>query len=54
MSAIGWEVAADAPWCDGLGNVLTNDMSKLAAPTLSEAVQTSLQLKGLGKAKDIP
>jgi integrase len=35
----------------GLGNVLTNDVSQLAAPTLSEAVQTYLQLKGAGKPK---
>ncbi|MEK9610323.1 MAG: DUF6538 domain-containing protein [Alphaproteobacteria bacterium] len=35
----------------GLGNVLANDMSTLVAPTLSEAVQTYLQLKGAGKPK---
>jgi len=35
----------------GLGNVLTNDVSKLAGPTLSEAVQTYLRLKGVGRPK---
>ena len=35
----------------GLGNVLANDMSTRAAPTLSEAVQTYLQLKSLGRPK---
>ena len=35
----------------GLGNVLANDVSKLAAPNLSEAVQTYLQLKGIGRPK---
>ena len=35
----------------GLGNVLANDVSKLAAPNLSEAVQTYLQLNGIGRPK---
>ena len=35
----------------GLSHVLTKDVSKLAAPTLSEAVQTYLQLKGVGRPK---
>ena len=35
----------------GLSNVLTNDVSTLAAPTLSEAVQKYLQLKGVGRPK---
>ena len=35
----------------GLGNLLANDVSALAAPTLSEAVQTYLQLKGVGRPK---
>ena len=40
-------------WLDalGLGNVIANDVRALAAPTLSEATQQYLQLKGLGKAK---
>ena len=35
----------------GFGNVITNDVRALAAPTLSEATQQYLQLKGMGKAK---
>ena len=35
----------------GLGNVLTNDVKTLDAPTLSEAMQIYLQLKGIGKTK---
>ena len=35
----------------GLGNVLTNDVKTVIAPTLSEAMQTYLQLKGVGKPK---
>jgi hypothetical protein len=32
----------------GLGNVLTNDVKTVIAPTLSEAMQIYLQLKGVG------
>ena len=35
----------------GLGNVIANDVRAVAAPTLSEATQQYLQLKGMGKAK---
>ena len=35
----------------GLGNVIANDVRVVAAPTLSEATQQYLQLKGMGKAK---
>ena len=35
----------------GLGNVISNDVRAVAAPTLSEATQQYLQLKGMGKAK---
>ena len=35
----------------GLGNVLTNDVKTVITPTLSEAMQTYLQLKGVGKPK---
>ena len=35
----------------GLGNVIANDVRGVAAPTLSEATQQYLQLKGTGKAK---
>ena len=35
----------------GLGNVLTNDEKTVIAPTLLEAMQTYLQLKGVGKPK---
>ncbi len=35
----------------GLSNVLTNDVSTLASPTLSEAGQKYWQLKGLGRPK---
>ncbi len=35
----------------GLGNVMENDERAVAAPTLSEATQQYLQLKGMGKAK---
>ena len=35
----------------GLGNVIANDVRAVAAPTLSEATQQYLQLKGIGKAK---
>jgi integrase len=35
----------------GLGNVIANDVKAVAAPTLSEATQQYLQLKGMSKAK---
>ena len=35
----------------GFGNVIANDVRVVAAPTLSEATQQYLQLKGIGKAK---
>ena len=35
----------------GLNNVFANDVCKLPSPTLSEAMQLYLQLKGTGKAK---
>ena len=35
----------------GLGNVIANDVRAISAPTLSEATQQYLQLKGMGKAK---
>ena len=35
----------------GLGNVLANDVKASDAPSLSEAVQTYLQLKGVGRLK---
>ena len=35
----------------GLGNVIAHDVRAVAAPTLSEATQQYLQLKGMGKAK---
>ena len=35
----------------GLGNVIANDVRVISAPTLSEATQQYLQLKGMGKAK---
>ena len=35
----------------GLGNVIANDVMAVSAPTLSEATQQYLQLKGMGKAK---
>ena len=35
----------------GLGNVIPNDVRAVAAPTLSEATQQYLQLKGMNKAK---
>ena len=35
----------------GFGNVIANDVRAVAAPTLSEATQQYLQLKGMGKAK---
>ena len=35
----------------GLGNVIANDVWTINAPTLSEATQQYLQLKGIGKAK---
>ena len=35
----------------GLGNVLTIDVETVIAPTLSEAMQTYLQLKGIGRPK---
>ena len=35
----------------GFGNVIANDVGAVSAPTLSEATQQYLQLKGLGKAK---
>ena len=35
----------------GLGNVLTNDVKTVIAPTLSEVMQTYLQLKGIGRPK---
>jgi integrase len=35
----------------GLGNVIANDVRAISAPTLSEAAQQYLQLKGMGKAK---
>ena len=35
----------------GLGNVIANDVRAVSAPTLSEATQQYLQLKGMGKAK---
>ena len=35
----------------GLGNVIANDVRVVAAPSLSEATQQYLQLKGMGKAK---
>ena len=35
----------------GFGNVIANDVRAEAAPTLSEATQQYLQLKGMGKAK---
>ena len=35
----------------GLGNVLANDVKASDAPSLSEAVQTYLQLKGVGRPK---
>ena len=35
----------------GLGNVIANNVRAVAAPTLSEATQQYLQLKGMGKAK---
>lgn len=35
----------------GLGNVMANDVKSLPSPTLSEARQQYLQLKGVGKAK---
>ena len=35
----------------GFGNVIANDVRAISAPTLSEATQQYLQLKGLGKAK---
>ena len=38
----------------GLGNVLANDVTSSDAPKLSEALQGYLQLKGVGKAQDLP
>ena len=38
----------------GLGNVLANDVTSPDAPKLSEALQDYLQLKGIGKEKDLP
>ena len=35
----------------GLGNVIANNVRAVAAPTLSEATQQYLQLRGMGKAK---
>ena len=35
----------------GIGNVIANDVRAVSAPTLSEATQQYLQLKGMGKAK---
>ena len=35
----------------GLGNVIANNVRAVAAPTLSDATQQYLQLKGMGKAK---
>jgi len=35
----------------GFGNVIANDVRAISAPTLSEATQQYLQLKGIGKAK---
>ena len=35
----------------GLGNVMTNDVKSFPWPTLSEAMQLYLELKGVGKAK---
>ena len=35
----------------GFGNVIANDVRAVSAPTLSEATQQYLQLKGMGKAK---
>ena len=35
----------------GFGNVIANDVRAISAPTLSEATQQYLQLKGMGKAK---
>lgn len=35
----------------GLGNVIASDVRAISVPTLSEAAQQYLQLKGLGKAK---
>ena len=35
----------------GLGNVIANDVKSLPSPTLSEAMQLYLQLKGVGEAK---
>ena len=35
----------------GLDNMFTNDMRSLPSPTLSEAMQLYLQLKGAGKAE---
>ena len=35
----------------GLGNVIANDVRAVSAPTLSEATQQYLRLKGIGKAK---
>lgn len=35
----------------GFGNVIANDVRAISAPTLSEAPQQYLQLKGIGKAK---
>ena len=35
----------------GLGNVIANDVRTVSAPTLSEATQQYLQLKGIGKSK---
>ena len=35
----------------GLGNVIAHDVRDINAPTLSEATQQYLQLKGMGKAK---
>ena len=35
----------------GLGNVMANDVKSLPSPTLSEAMQLYLRLKGAGKAK---